>query len=587
MWLFLFILGCIFTSVGIVGFNKGWFTGYNPPLIKKTSISIGIFLSIVGILMTSFVFVPSQHTGHLIKKYGTKLNGDRVIAINGERGRQSELLQEGLNFSPFIRVLYSISYVPYQKIEQGQLGLLTSVDGSPLGKDLFIASDWVSPDMEYKRDSIERNMLDPKYFILNGGKKGPQLNTLKPGEYKINKFMWNVDIVDATRVPDGHVGVVISRVGKVPENIELEDSGNKLATPVVDMGYMGIWKEPLKPGMYYFNTHPDKNKGAYEIKLIDTRVQTWVYKGGYDYYTIDLTITEDGKISQEKSEVKKTPVPNDAADAAIRVISEDGWDVYVDGRLLIQIQPADAPYIVASVGGVVELEDKVTTPLIRSVMRNIGEDREAPTFVWERSKIEFLVDSILKEKSDGSRLTIKEFKMNDVYIKPELLVPDKREQLAKKMEDTYKQEQKAYTEKVKTEKAREEAEQQGKLVEAKIAKQAASEFKEAEYLKGQGTKLRMLEEAKGQEALKDVLGVEKTFALEMAKTIKDYPEKAFQTPLFYIGGNSDSKDGAYSAISARNMIDVMGKIGIDPSILDESVKEYNKNRKPEPFVPSK
>lgn len=614
MWLFLVIVGILSFVIGQVGYRKGWFRGANPPLIRKSLMGLGTVMTIIGILLTSFLVVPTQHTAHLIKKYGKELPTNRVIAINGERGRQSQLLQEGLNISLFVRVLYDIEFVPYEKINEGEVGLLSAVDGTPMGKDLFIAPDWVQPvwvedtissidsnlvkknelillevltngkylvkrlyDREDKRDSIERAMLDPVNFIKNGGNQGPQLNVLKPGEYKINKYQWDVKIVPVTRVPDGHVGVIISRVGKVPIDIQIGADGNELATPVVDKGYMGVWKETLKPGMYYLNRHPDLDKGAYEIKLVDTRVQTWTYKGGYNWYTIDLEIGEDGKITQTKSELKEKPIDPSSADGSIRVISNDGWNVFVDGRILVQVQPQDAPYIIASVGGLKELEDRITTPLMRSVLRNMGESREATSFVWERSTIEKEAQSKLIEGSRGTKLTIKEFKMNDVYIKPELLVPDKREQLAKKMETTYKQEQLAYTEKIKTEKAREEASQQGVLVSAKIGKQAAAEFKEAEYLRGQGTKLRMQEEAIGQKALRDVLGEQNTFKLEMASKIKDFPAEAWQVPLFNSGGNSGND--AYTALTIRNMMGAMNEMGIDPVVLENNVNRYNKNHK--------
>ena len=561
MWLFLISVGIVSVLVGMFGYQRGWFRGMNPPLMKKITLSSGVILIVIGILMTSFYITPGDHIALLRKKYGKELPPDRVVAINGERGRQSWVLQEGLTFMPFINVIYDIENVPYINVEEGQVGLLTAYDGEPLDKNIYIAPDWVPKNMENKRDSIEMAMLDPKTFIESGGKKGPQLNVLKPGKYKINTYMWNVDIQPATRIPDGFVGVVISRVGLVPKNIEVANVGNKLATPVVDKGYMGIWKDVLKPGMYYLNRHPDRNKGAYEVKLVDTRVQTWTYKGGYEYYTIDLKIDESGKIVQTRSKNMEAERPTSAVDNAIMVISKDGWGCFIDGRLLVQVQPSDAPYIVASVGGLDELRDKVTTPLIRSVLRNIAEKKEAPSFVWERSKIERETDSLMKVKSNGSRLTVKEFKMNNVYIKPELLVPDKRKQLAKKMENTYKQEQKAYAEKIKTEKAREEAKQQGKLVEAKIAKEAAELYKQAEWQKGQGEKLKMIEIAKGQERLRDVFGNEKAFALEMIKNIKDLPASAFQVPFSYNGGSGDNP---FEFLNLNQMIDAAKKMGYDP-----------------------
>ena len=576
MWLFLIILGIASIVIGAQGFKRGWFVGYNPPLLKKVCIGVGAIVILIGCLLTSFVFTPTKNTGHLIKKYGNELNSNRVIAVNGERGRQSHLLQEGLSFQPFIRVLYDIEFVPYEKINEGFVGLLTSNDGGSLTD--FIAPDWVGEEnfniekdkdsaltkREY-RDYIEKRMIDPKYFIENNGIKGPQLNTLKPGEWKINKYMWKVDIVPATNVPAGFVGVIESRVGKVPKNIELEGAGNKLATPVVDKGYMGIWKEVLKPGMYYLNSHPtDDNKGAYRVTLVDTRLQTWLYKGGYDYYTIDLTINEDGKISQTKSEIRPVDVPDNAVGTAIRIISLDEWDVYVDARLLVQVQPIDAPYMVASVGGLKELQINVTTPILRSELRNMGESKNATSFVTNRSDLESECDSAIKIKSVGTRLTVKEFKMNDIYIKPELLVPGKRKQLANKMAETYVQEELAYKQKILTEKASEESQQQGVLVEAKIRKQAAKEDKEAQRLIGQGNKFRMIEEALGQKAKIDVLGIENTYKLEMAKVIREYPPEAFETPYFVGsgGGNSNGSDDTYTAISIRQLMATMDNLNV-------------------------
>jgi septal ring factor EnvC (AmiA/AmiB activator) len=186
----------------------------------------------------------------------------------------------------------------------------------------------------------------------------------------------------------------------------------------------------------------------------------------------------------------------------------------------------------------------------------------------------------MKEKSNGSRLTIKEYKMNGVFIKPELLVPDKRKQLASKLKETYTQEKLAYEEKKRTENAREEAAQQSKLVAAKITKQAASDYKEAERLKGEGNKLRMIEEAIGQRELAEVLGVDKTYGLEMAKTLKDYPDAAWNTPFFYGGsGNGSAQDNAYTGITIKQMISSMSDLGIESTTVDDYVKEYNKKSK--------
>ena len=73
-------------------------------------------------------------------------------------------------------------------------------------------------------------------------------------------------------------------------------------------GCIGIWKEPLLPGAYYLNRH------AYDVTLVDTRVQTWEYKGGYTRRSIDLSVDQQGNITQTERTVD-VPKP-DAVDLA-------------------------------------------------------------------------------------------------------------------------------------------------------------------------------------------------------------------------------------------------------------------------------
>ena len=78
---------------------------------------------------------------------------------------------------------------------------------------------------------------------------------------------------------------------------------------------------------------------------LDTRVQTWNYKGGYKRRFIDLEITQDGKIVQkERSEMHE--VPATAADSAIFTRME-GWLVPQELRVQVQVEPNDAPFLVA------------------------------------------------------------------------------------------------------------------------------------------------------------------------------------------------------------------------------------------------
>ena len=55
-------------------------------------------------------------------------------------------------------------------------------------------------------------MLDAEYFLTHGGQRGPQTTILTPGNYRLNTYLWDVDIQDAVDVAKGFVGVVKSNV---------------------------------------------------------------------------------------------------------------------------------------------------------------------------------------------------------------------------------------------------------------------------------------------------------------------------------------------------------------------------------------
>jgi len=453
--------------------------------IRIGAYGFGALFILWGLLSTSYYRVPTKHTGHLIKKYSigssAHLSGGQVIATNGEMGRQGEFLPEGLNIQAFVNVLYTIQDVKNIVVPPGKVGLLKAIDGNPLPQDMFIAPDWVADSNETTRPAIEKAMLDVKYFVDNGGYAGPQLNVLTPAEYKLNQYFWTVEIVDATTIAPGYVGVVFSQVGQVPDDIEMATEGGNLAQPLVEKGFKGVWREPLTSGMYYLNTR------AYQITAFDTRIQTWVYAGGYIKKTIDLEYDKDGEIVQKSSE-STIEIPSGAAGPAIDVKSKDAWIIYNEARVQIQVEPLNAPRIFASVGTLSQLEDRVITPILRSDFRNQGEKELALNFLNARSKIESATEATLRIEGQKAGVSIKGFKLAEVVIPPELLVPAKRKQLANQMKTTYKEEKKAYDQRKLSENARALADQQKDLVKAEIAAQAAEKYRQARVKKGLGEK---------------------------------------------------------------------------------------------------
>jgi regulator of protease activity HflC (stomatin/prohibitin superfamily) len=309
-----------------------------------------------------------------------------------------------------------------------------------------------------------KDMLDAAYFLENGGQKGPQLTVLPPGKYRLNHYLFKVRPNKAADIPAGFVGVVKSNVQESDQWKRAEvprDLAGSLTVPLVERGSVGIWRNPMPPGRYYLN------RVAYNVTPVDTRVQTWNYKGGYKRRYIDLQVTQEGKIIQ-KERSENVPVPKDAADKAIFTRME-GWLIPQELRVQVQVEPKDAPFLVASVGKVESAEDKIVTPSIRSVARNICAGERVLSLIDEnRASIEAKIEKAVIPEGKKAGVTIKDVRLVDSVVPPELMVARLREQLAEQLQETYKREKQAQDQRIETEKARATADQQPELVASEI-----------------------------------------------------------------------------------------------------------------------
>ncbi len=187
-------------------------------------------------------------------------------------------------------------------------------------------------------------------------------------------------MVDAIEVPAGLVGVVKSNVhadvdfgtlkADKPENCATSGGGKahrgeqRIDAPIVPVGCIGIWEKPLQPGKYYLNPN------AFTITEVDTRAQVWTYAGGYKRAQISLTVDAKGEIVQKRTEVD-VPVDKDNADRAV-FLKMEGWDVPLELRVVAQVAPQDAACVVAGIGTLKQIEDRVLTPSIRAITRDVA-----------------------------------------------------------------------------------------------------------------------------------------------------------------------------------------------------------------------
>lgn len=520
-----------------------------------------LIVGVVGLASRSFVFIGAEEVGHMKRIFAFQdLPKGRIIAQDGEKGPQAKILGPGFHFQPLIRVLYDIETFEPIVIPEGQTGFLIAKDGNRLPDGKYLADEW--PEDE------SLNMLDAEYFLPSSDKddedasmrgrgyKGPQLSVLTPGLYRLNRYLWDVELMPAVDVPTGHVAVIRSNVQTLPDSecdynvndITAETNG-KLAVNIVKNGCKGVWKDPLVPSRYYLNSK------AYVHVIVPTRAVVWQYRGGYDAREISLKVGENGKIEQNEN-VTKIPVPRDAADKAVKIRAE-GWTFSTEARLVAQVTPANAAKVIASVGGLKELEDKIITPIFRDLLRTEGGNRRALDFVEKRDEIVSSLEKVMKIEGDKAGVSILELRLGEPNLPPELLVTRAREQLAGQLKSTYEAERESQNERIAVEKSRAEADQQATLVAAQINKLAAAEKKEQLRLEGEGQKLKLLEIAQGQKAQANVLGEDRVLTLKLAEMILDAAIKnpeLVKVPMVNVQGDGSSLEGAAAVLSSQSLL---------------------------------
>jgi uncharacterized membrane protein YqiK len=182
------------------------------------------------------------------------------IKRGGVKGIQMRTLPPGL--WPIHPYLFRVSIAKSIMVPQGKIGIVTATDGAPLGPGRLLGM------------AVEghRNFQDAEQFIQAAGQKGPQVELLTPGTYRIltdsiaiedntiKPGLFKIQYADATIINENHVGLVEALDG-APLNPR-----DYVAAPVKGHndfqnghefiqrgGQRGPQKDLLLPGTYYID----------------------------------------------------------------------------------------------------------------------------------------------------------------------------------------------------------------------------------------------------------------------------------------------------------------------------------------------
>src|SRR5436305_14672248 len=183
------------------------------------------------------------------------------IKQGGVKGIQLRTLPPGL--WPIHPYLFRVSVGKTTVIPQGKVGIVTAADGAPLDAGRLLAK------------AIEGHLSfqNAELFVSAGGQRGPQVDILTPGPYRVltqsapleggdeeKPGLFTIRLFDATVIDENQIGLVEALDGAplnpgdyVAESIPGHDNFQDGHEFIDTSGQRGPQKDILLPGTYYIN----------------------------------------------------------------------------------------------------------------------------------------------------------------------------------------------------------------------------------------------------------------------------------------------------------------------------------------------
>ena len=339
---------------------------------------------LAGVWFTCRVYVPEDMCAVLIRKMGTPLPPGQMVASEpGQRGIQEEVLGPGRHFlNP---IVWDWELKPLTVIPAGDPNTWEWVHShSQRHRDASRAGNYTFKGQFPQVGVVTRRVgktRPPGQVVVSreSGYEGILAELLTPGTYKLNPYIYQIELHPAVVIPTGFVGVVTNMfgestsspptpgiltgdrddaVGKSEPNAEQMVS---LVPPLAQPGERGTLRDVLQPGVYFINPRVQK------VTLIEI---------GFNEYSQD-------KISETE-------------DFRLTFPSDTGFLIKVNVTVIWGIDPAHAAEIINEFGNVDGVIEKVIGPQLRSICRNIGSTYAARDFIQGEKRELFQRDMTLE-----------------------------------------------------------------------------------------------------------------------------------------------------------------------------------------------
>ena len=572
-----------------------------PLIVLGVAAAIVLFLILFGGMLVN---IGGTQVGILERRYfGKGLPEGRVVALAGEVGIQARVFSPGLHFLP--PFLFKVRKTPMIEIAENEVGIVESIDGDPLDPGrifgrrvethdsyqdgaLFLRNGGqkgtqidVLPPGQYRintylfrirvvpalivpagnigivsaRDGQQMvvgrllarqieghaSFQDGEAFIQAGGQRGPQIELMLPGRYRLNTDLFNVEIMPATVVAANQVGLVTAKDGQplppgelvavsVPGHTDFQAAEAFLNAG----GQRGPQFDLLKPGTYYVNpymfdvqmdrvaviqrgevavlvSNVGKEPAGTEADRLSSGQERYVVPSGYRgiqaevtgpgvYYlnrwayiayivpTTNLAVdwADEAVLSDTGQQEGQPNVQRVQLFNPLSVVSRDGFEMKVSVKVIMRVRPDQAPLMVAKIGSVQNLIDHVVHPMVDSSFRNQASSTEAMAFMQDRAIEQEKAEDRAREELEKYHVELVRVLISQIILPKELMDIQTRRVIAAQQQSMFIEQQKAEGQRIGTENTRAQADQQIDLVTAQISVQIAEQTRQRTIIEAEG-----------------------------------------------------------------------------------------------------
>ncbi|NML40536.1 flotillin family protein [Chitinophaga sp. G-6-1-13] len=466
------------------------------------------------------VIVPEDRIGLVTKKFvlfgKQELPEGRILATHGEAGFQAQTLAPGVYFWKWMWQ-YAITFQPFTIIPTGKIGLVLAKDGAELPTGSILA-----------RKVACDTFQDTVAFLESGGCKGRQTGIITPGSYRINTFIFEVEITDMVSIPENAVGIVTTLEGQALETgaiagktIQAHNNFQDVDAFLEKGGYKGLQEQVILAGSYFINPWFAKMEIVRMTEIAIGHVGVVISFVGSDGVDISGVEFKHGNIVAKGTKgvwaeplgpgkypinpyimkVELVPTTNlvlnwasarseahqlDKNLSTITVRSKDGFTFNLDVSQIIHIPTTEAPKVIARFGNMSNLVTQVLEPTIGNYFRNSAQGSDVISFLTSRKERQNAAKEHIGQVLDQYNVFGVDTLIGDIVPPESLMKTLTDRKIAEEQKVTYETQRQAQETRQSLEKETAVAEMQKEIVKADQGVLIAERIADASVKKATG-----------------------------------------------------------------------------------------------------